>query len=552
MQSRIPLLNTLRRAFHIALQSQKPGNPPADEIIDQHRYNTLHRRKFLGDIMKTGVAIGAAGFFNACKKVNELTPTPTRPEDGSMSSKSLSKASQPTIVIIGAGMAGLNCAYQLKKSGYSATVYEAANRTGGRMFTKKDIVAPGLYTELGGEFIDTEHKDMLQLCREFGLSLIDTRTREELQYERDSFYIDGRFYSEAEVINAFQPYASRIAADIRSLPATMTYDNHDATTRRFDMMSITGYLDSIGMTGFIRKGIEVAYVTEYGLEADVQSSINFLYLFSANTNQGFEIFGTSDERYKIEGGNQTLTNVLYEQVKDKVILEHQLMRIKEAPAGYALTFKRGNTTTTVNADMIVSTIPFSVLRNVELNVALPEWKRNAINGLGYGTNSKLLLGFKSRVWRNYKYSGYVFTDKAIQTGWDNSFGQSGNSGGFTVYGGGNAGLALGTGTAESQSAKFVDQLEKMWPGCKSQYNGSAKRMHWPEYPYTKGSYACYKVGQYTSIRGAEIKPVGNFYFAGEHCSSYYQGFMNGAAETGRMAAQNILKAVKADFQPVIV
>jgi monoamine oxidase len=235
-----------------------------------------------------------------------------------------------------------------------------------------------------------------------------------------------------------------------------------------------------------------------------------------------------------------------------VILEHQLMRIKEAPTGYALTFKNGNTTTTVNADMIVSTIPFSVLRDVELNVALPEWKRNAINGLGYGNNSKLLLGFKSRVWRNYKYSGYVFTDKAIQTGWDNSFGQSGNSGGFTVYGGGNAGLALGTGTAESQSAKFVDQLDQMWPGCKNEYNGSAKRMHWPEYPYTKGSYACYKVGQYTSIRGAEIKPVGNFYFAGEHCSSYYQGFMNGAAETGRMAAQNILKAVKADFQPVIV
>jgi monoamine oxidase len=179
-------------------------------------------------------------------------------------------------------------------------------------------------------------------------------------------------------------------------------------------------------------------------------------------------------------------------------------------------------------------------------------EENAINNLGYGHNSKLMLGFNSRVWRNYNYSGYVFTDKAIQTGWDNSFGQSGKSGGFTVYGGGKAGLELGTGTAESQSAKFVDQLEKMWPGCKKQYNGKAKRMHWPEYPYSKGSYACYKVGQYTSIRGAEIKPVGNFYFAGEHCSSYYQGFMNGAAETGRMAAQSILKAVKAEVKPIHV
>lgn len=551
MQSRIPLLNTLRRAFQVALHAQKPGNPFANKMIDEQHYNR-HRRQFIGNIMKTGVAVGAAGIFNACTKVNKLMPTTTAASDGSSSKKTLSKASQPKIAIIGAGIAGLNCAYQLKKSGYSATIYEAANRTGGRMFTKSDIVAPGLYTELGGEFIDSEHKDMLQLCKEFGLPLLDTRTREELKYERDSFYIDGRFYSEAEVINAFQPYAAQIAADIRSLPVTMTFENHDATTLRFDTMSITGYLNLIGMTGFIRKGIEIAYVTEYGLEADVQSSINFLYLFSPKTSQGFEIFGSSDERYKIEGGNQTLTNKLYEQVKDKVLMEQQLVRIKETSSGYDLTFKTGNTTATVNADIIVSTIPFSVLRDVEIKVALPEWKRNAINKLGYGNNSKLFLGFNSKVWRNYNYSGYVFTDKAIQTGWDNSFGQSGNIGGFTVYGGGNGGLALGTGTADSQATKFIDQLDKMWAGCKNQYNGRAKRMHWPEYPYTKGSYACYTVGQYTSIRGAEIKPVGNFYFAGEHCSSYYQGFMNGAAETGRMAAQNILQAVKANVQKVIV
>ena len=542
MQHRMPLLNTLRRAFQLAIQSQKPNEPSASELLEQHHYNTLHRRRFIGDVMKTGIAVGAAGVLNACSKVNDFTPA--APPNKSAGLRTSSKASQPAIAIIGAGIAGLNCAYQLKKSGYSSTVYEAATRTGGRMFTKKDLLAPGLYSELGGEFIDTEHKDMLQLCKEFGLGLIDTRTREESFYERDSFFIDGRFHSEAEVIAAFQPYAARIDADIKSLPKTMTYDNYDATTLRFDRMSISAYLDSTGMTGFLRKGIEIAYVTEYGLEADVQSAINFLYLFSPKTAQGFEIFGSSDERYKIDGGNQKLTDALYAQVKDQVKLEQQLVQIKETTTGYALDFKTGNTVSTVNADLIVSTIPFSVLRDVEIKVALPSWKRNAINNLGYGNNSKLLLGFKSRVWRNYNYSGYVFTDKAIQTGWDNSFGQPISKGGFTVYGGGNAGLALGTGTAESQAGKFVDQLDQMWKGCKNQYTNVAKRMHWPAYPFTKGSYACYTVGQYTTIRGAEIKPVGNFYFAGEHCSSYYQGFMNGGAETGRMAAQNIVKAIK--------
>jgi monoamine oxidase len=56
----------------------------------------------------------------------------------------------------------------------------------------------------------------------------------------------------------------------------------------------------------------------------------------------------------------------------------------------------------------------------------------------------------------------------------------------------------------------------------------------------KGSYACYKVGQWTTIAGAEIEPVGNLLFAGEHCSFDYQGYMNGGAETGRRAAESII------------
>jgi monoamine oxidase len=139
----------------------------------------------------------------------------------------------------------------------------------------------------------------------------------------------------------------------------------------------------------------------------------------------------------------------------------------------------------------------------------------------------------------------MFSDAQIQTGWDNTQLQAVKAGGFTVYQGGKKGIQLGTGTPESQAPKFVAQLEAMWPGCAKAYTGVARRMHWPDYPFSKGSYACYKVGQYTTIRGAEIKPVGNLFFAGEHCSAYFQGFMNGAAETGRMAADAVVKVAKA-------
>jgi monoamine oxidase len=538
-QSRVPLLNTLRKAFYLSQTAAKKGSAPLDELVEHQAANALHRRRFIGDVLKTGVALSAAGLLHGCRRAADLFP-----EEPPVQPLQL-KASQPRIAILGAGMAGLNCAYQLKKAGIKASVYEASSRAGGRIYSQKNVLDAGLTTELGGEFIDTEHKDMLKLCHEIGLPLLDTLSKAESALLRDTFYIDGRFYTEAEVIYAFQPYQKRIAADIRSLPAVMTFDQHNEQTVYFDQMSIKAYLDAIGMQGFLRKGIEIAYLTEYGLETEEQSAINFLYLFSAATAQGFQIFGTSDERYKIAGGNQRVTDALYNQVKEQVKTGHQLVRIKEAVQGYVLYFNTGGSTISIKADIVVCTLPFSVLREVDLQVPLPQWKQNAIQYLGYGTNSKLFLGFKKRVWRTYQHSAYMFSNAAIQTGWDNSQLQEGTAGGFTVYQGGLKGLQLGTGSPESQAPKFVTQLDNMWPGCAKEYTGVAKRMHWPGHPFTKGSYACYKVGQYTTVRGAEIKPVGNLFFAGEHCSSYFQGFMNGAAETGRIAAEAVAKAAKA-------
>lgn len=534
-----PLLNALRKAFFITKESQKNGSLPTDDLVEEFVQSKLQRRQFIAGMVKTGIAVSAAGLLSRCEKLADLVPA-----GHALASTTVLEKNQPKIVIIGAGMAGLNCSYQLKKTGYTAAIYEGSKRIGGRIFSESDIVAPDLYTELGGEFIDSDHQDMLQLCSEFGLLLLDTRMKAEEKLVRDSFYIDERFYTEKEVIKAFSPYADRITADINSLPDEITFDNYDQASKHFDSMSVKGYLDAIGMSGFIRKGLETAYLTEYGLDTDQQSAINFLYLFNPDTTDGFEIFGSSDERYKIAGGNMSLTNKLYEQVKNQIQLENILIKIKQTATDYTLYFSNGSDSlTAVNADIVVCTIPFSILRNVELDVPLPKWKMDAIEKLGYGTNSKLLLGFDSRIWRKYANSGYVFTNSVIQNGWDNSWSQPGQNGGFTVYQGGTEGLQLGDGTPESQAPKFLEQLDKMWPGCKAAFNGRVKRMHWPAYPFTKGSYACYKVGQYTSIRGAERRPVSNLHFAGEHCSLDFQGFMNGAAETGRMAAEEILAKI---------
>ena len=86
-------------------------------------------------------------------------------------------------------------------------------------------------------------------------------------------------------------------------------------------------------------------------------------------------------------------------------------------------------------------------------------------------------------------------------------------------------------------------VERAFPGSTRERNGKVSRIHWPTFPWTKGSYSCYKPGQWTTIAGSEGLPVGNLFFAGEHCSYDFQGYMNGAAQSGADTAKAVMSKV---------
>lgn len=96
----------------------------------------------------------------------------------------------------------------------------------------------------------------------------------------------------------------------------------------------------------------------------------------------------------------------------------------------------------------------------------------------------------------------------------------------------------------SQKDIFLPKWHRIFKGSQEHFNGKIARMHWPSQPFTLGSYICYRTGQYTSIAGAEALPMGNVFFAGEHCGGDFSGFMNGAAKSGREAAERVLEKVK--------
>jgi monoamine oxidase len=445
---------------------------------------------------------------------------------------------------VGAGVAGLNTAYKLQQTGLTATIFEGANRTGGRMFTARDLLADGLTTELGGEFIDSNHEEMLRLMAEFGLERLDTRAPAAASLKPETYFINGRHYTQQQAARAFVPIARRILKDYDALD-DVDYKTEGGGTA-LDRQSITEYLDRLGVTGWMRELLDVAYVTEYGLDAGEQSALNFVFLIGTGDLEdadAFALLGESDERYKVRGGNQQIVDELARRVAPQIRPLHRLEAIRSRGQGFTLTFQTEGKAVDHDADIVVLTVPFSILRDVKMQVELPELKTRAIRELGYGANAKVLVGFQGRPWERLGYSGATYTDETFQLAWANSLLQPGTSGGLTLYSGGRLAHDVGQGTAEEAAARLMPGVERAYPGATRERNGKVSRFHWPTYPWTKGSYSCYKPGQWTTIAGSEGLPVGNLFFAGEHCSYDFQGYMNGAAQSGADTAKAVMGAL---------
>jgi len=522
--ARTPIFSFVRRSLQIASLSSRTDGPPADETIDRFIERSEmdpSRRRFLKTAAGAVAVAATPDLFSAFAQA------------GSM---------RPTTAIVGGGVAGLNCAYKLRKAGVPVQVFEASSRSGGRMFTAKSLLAPGITTEMGGEFIDSGHEEMLALVKEFGLSMWDFK-KPAGKIKTEAFYFDGRHYSEAQVIRAFIPLAKKMSADYDSLGEEVSYRVH-GNGQKLDQTSIAEYLENIGARGWIRELLEVAYVTEYGLEADQQSSLNLIQLIGTDTDSGFKAFGDSDERYTVKGGNERVVTELASRLGDVVSLRHRLTAITARDSGYRLTFEGPNgSAIDKDFDTVVLTLPFTMLREVDIRVPLPEVKRRGINQLGYGTNAKVLAGFKTRQWKKLGYRGNTLTDQTFQLCWDNAALQPGTNSGITFYSGGRLGVESGNGTAQEALGRLMPGFERAYPGSEAQLNGQVSRFHWPTHPFTKASYACYKPGQWTSIGGSEGESVGNLHFAGEHTSVDFQGYMNGGAQSGADAAKAVLASV---------
>lgn len=537
---RTPLFGLVQRSLRLAQLSSKRGEP-LDEIIDRRlqRSESQHdisRRRF---VAMTAAASAALALDACLPRRGGGMPLPAQRSD------------VEPVLIIGAGIAGLTAAYRLRQHGVPVRVIEAQQRVGGRMYSLRNSFADGQLCELGGELIDTGHSHIRALAAELSIELDDLR-KVDLGLDSDVWWVGGARRSTAEVISALAPVAAQLDADRRAWG-----DDFDPTYRNpsgaeaLDRTTIAAWLDRAGATGWLRELLDVAFTTEYGMPLDGQSALNMLTMIQVGADD-LEMYGESDERFHVHDGNDLIPLTLARCLGDAVETGTVLEAVSRSGNGrYTCSLRRGSSSSDATASHLLLAIPFTTLRNVRLDIPLPEVKRRAIRDLGYGANAKLMMGFSDRVWRTrYRSNGSVLTSLPFQTTWETSRGQAGSAGILTNFTGGAHALDLGRGTAEEQGRSMVADLDRVFPGAGTAHDGmKSVRFHWPSFPWTLGSYAGYLPGQWTSIRGAEGESVGQLYFAGEHCSLPAQGFMEGGCETGEAAAKEILSSLRVASAP---
>jgi monoamine oxidase len=461
-------------------------------------------------------------------------------------------AADVRIAVVGAGLAGLTCAYRLQQAGYAADLYEAnPSRVGGRCWTDRTF-AGGQLAEHGGELIDQSHQAMRQLAQELGFTL-DNLLQAQPKGTEDFFYVNGGKYPYSQLAVDLNGIYQKLHKDVSAASYPTLWNSYTQRGFELDQMSIIDWLDETvpngGSKSNLGRVLDLAYNIEYGAECSEQSALNLLYLLGYSGQGQFRVFGPSNEKYHVKGGNDHVAVELGRRLGAQIKLDHVLTSIRQNSGGsFTLTFANGATSRTATVDHVVIAIPFSMLRSVNYSRAgFEPLKLTAIKELAMGTNSKLHVQFNDRFWYAAKNNGNTYADTGYQNTWEVTRAQPGGKGILVNYTGGKVGASFGSGTPQQRAQQFFGQLAPQFPGVDiaSHWDGTSAAVDfWAANPWAKGSYSYWKVGQYTKFSGMEKERQGNCHFAGEHTSQDFQGYLNGAVETGARAAGEILADLK--------
>jgi monoamine oxidase len=526
---RTPGMAQARRLYAAHAEAQRLGIP-VQELLGAWDDSRRTRRRFLleGGALIAGAALAA------------------RP--------SISLARRPRshrIAIVGAGLAGVRCAHVLwtnPSRAVASTVYEAnASRAGGRCWTLRKFFGGELVTEHGGAFINTTHTAVRQLAAGLGLQE-EVINHGDLPAGEDIYWIDNAYYTPQQAAEDWSLvgfHAFRTARrEMRS----------EAGETRLDSMSVNQWLDSteIGSTSRLGKLLLANTVTENGGDPEDQSALDLIELVAANPRGAFKLLPTNDERFHIAGGNDQIVSRMIAQLPGGALqFGHELVALRQnSDRTLTLSFQTGAGVTDVSADVVVLALPFSTLRDVDLSRSgLSAAKRTVIEKLGMGTNAKIHVELKEKTWPALGFAGTAYGEwDSFCCAWDDSVPQGPRAKPALLMGfpGGRVGRTQLTGGAhekapEADVAWLLAGIEHVFPGTSAKYTGRAYEDHWAADPWVRGAYSYARVGQAATFVTIAAASEGPIHFAGEHTSNPFQGFMEGAVESGERVARRLLR-----------
>jgi monoamine oxidase len=432
-----------------------------------------------------------------------------------------------SVLVAGAGLAGLAAARDLAALGANVTIVDARDRVGGRVWTFRDGFAEGQHAEAGGDLIDEEQHEIRELAQELGLKLIRI-LRGGFGYVRPD--ASGR---PKIVARSGSRGWDRMAKELEALtkPYTLAERRWDSpVTADLARRSVATWLDQIKADADLR-------ATAIGLrgfflaDPDELSLIALVDQFSENDAPA------PSQMYRIEGGNDRLATALAAPLGDRLHLNAEVVALSHRGSTVRVSVKNGRALSQINCDYAILAVPATLLRRMPITPALPAQQHDAISRLKYGRATKTLLQFPSRFWRAAGRPRAFGSPLPFGAVWDANEEQRGRSGILSLLAGGSASDATQAIVAKHGVRGLAHALD--WLGAPQTELTAARQIVWEQDPFARGGYAYFDPGFDPALRAWLARPAGRLFFAGEHTSIKWQGYMNGAVESGRRAAAEV-------------
>ena len=421
---------------------------------------------------------------------------------------------QKKCVVIGAGFAGLAAAYKLKNANWNVTVLEARDRIGGRVFSQTFAGNPKLVYELGAEWVGESHERVKALCADFKIPL-QKHQFEDYLLQNGRVSRPGEWGFSAQAKAAFEKLIK--GYDKLTVAQKTNLDRYDWWT----------YLEKIGFTEDDLRLRDLMDSTDFG------ESIRHVSAFGALAEYA-ESSPKNEMDYKMTGGNSRLAEEFARRIGAENIKTDTLV---SEITQYKGTVTVRTETETYKADAVVCTVPTQSLLKIKFNPALPAAQSAAAEKLIYSRICKNSVLYEKRFWKAENFS--MVSDTASHFYFHSTQNQAGMQGILTSYAVGEKADVLSSQSDERRMRIITRDLidfDEDAPKLAKAVSSYA----WQRDEFTDGAYALYRPGQWFGIRPVLQRPHIKVLFAGEHLADW-QGFMEGAIETGEAAAQNLLR-----------